>query len=146
MSATTTLPARWSLGGLARVYSWSQCRYCGRAQNHDCPVVECLLCGSPQCHGNGSSNGLCAVCHHGFLPGWSRTHLPRAYTGDGGTIIACQYAGCDHEGIAIARRKPVCLAHAERIKVGKAETLAAYVARRIAHRDSGAGWERWRLV
>jgi hypothetical protein len=129
---------RWSLGGFADQYSWPQCRYCGRAQSHDCPRVECTLCGSPQCFGNGSGNGHCAVCHHGLLPGWSGvSRIMRE---------GCAYKGCDHGAIATARKRAVCVDHAQRIKVSGGLTLAEYVERQLAHRDSGKGWQHWRLV
>ena len=146
MCETITDTRRWTLGGYARQYSWAQCRYCGRAQNHDCQRVECLLCGTAQCHGNGSGNGCCAVCHHGWLPGWSRMHLPRHYTDDGRTIMACGYAGCEGEAIATARKRSVCRTHAARVKVHKGLTLLEYVAEQIAARDAGQGWQKWRLV
>jgi hypothetical protein len=132
---TITEQPRWTRGGYARQYSWPQCRFCGRAQTHDCPRVECMLCGSPQCFGNGSGNGCCAVCHHGYLPGWSRI---------GRTV--CGYAGCDHEAVAFARKRPVCTGHAERVKVARGLVLTDYVAEQIARRDAGKGWERWQLT
>lgn len=118
-------------------YSWPQCRYCGRAQNHDCPVAVCLLCGSPQCFGNGGGSGRCSVCLNGLLPGWSGVS----------EIVhnGCGYARCDLPAVAVARKKPVCIDHANQIKVGKV-TLAEHVRESIAHRDSGKGWQEWRLV
>jgi hypothetical protein len=80
------------------------------------------------------------------LAGWSRTHLPRTYTDDGQTILACGYAGCDEPAIATARKRSVCRTHAARVKVHKGLTLLAYVAECIAARDEGKGWQRWRLV
>lgn len=130
---------RWSLGGYARVYSWPQCRYCGCAQGHDCPRVQCLLCGTAQCFGNGSGNGQCSICHHGYLPGWSRSVY----------VKQCGYAGCESEAVAIARRKPVCLAHAGRIKVHKGMTLSEYVSERTNSLAAGTlkvGLTPWRLV
>lgn len=126
---------RWMMSGPhgARSYAWAQCRYCGRAQSHDCAVVECLLCGSPQCFGNGAGNGLCAICHCGYLPGWSRI---------GRTV--CGYAKCEAPAVAVNRKRPVCLTHASTGKTGTA--LAEYVASRVAHRDSGKGWEHWKLA
>ncbi len=129
-----TTDQRWSRRGYARQYDWAQCRYCGRAQAHDCPRVECRLCGSAQCFGNGSSNGHCSVCHHGLLTGW------------GGESKYCDYKGCDGQSVATARKLAVCIAHAQRVKVTKNQTLAEYVASRIAHRDSGKGWQYWQLV
>lgn len=146
MCTATHAVERWSRDGYAKQYNWSQCRYCGRASAHDCARVECLLCGTPQCHGNGSGNGSCAVCHHGWLPGWSRTHLPRTYTDDGRTIMACGYKGCTEPAIATARKRSICRAHAARVKVHNGLTLLEYVAERITARDEGKGWERWRLV
>ena len=122
---------RWSLGGYARQYPWPQCRYCGRAQNHDCERVECMLCGSPQC----KDRADCRVCHHGYLPGWSRMGRTE-----------CGYSKCTEPAIAYARKRPVCASHAKRIKVAGGVTLTEHVARQIAHRDSGKGWEHWRLV
>lgn len=116
-------------------YKWPQCSYCGRAQDHDCPVVECPLCGTPQCHGHGAT---CSVCHHGWLPGWSRL-------GDRG----CRYKGCDAAAVATARRRPVCLEHAARVKVtgfGASMPLTEYVERCLEVRDAGKGWQRWTLV
>lgn len=130
---------RWSLDGYARQYRWPQCRYCGRGQDHDCPRVECLLCGSAQCFGNGST---CSICHHGYLPGWSRSSFPIDQR-------VCGYAGCDHPAVARARKRPVCTDHAERIKMSGGVTLAAYVTARLAARDAGTlsvGMSRWKLV
>ena len=136
-----TAPSRWVRAGdleSARRYSWATCRFCGRAQAQDCPVAVCMLCATAQCHGHGGGSGCCAVCHHGYLPGWSRGHIRNARV--------CGYAGCENDAVAIARKRPVCIAHAQRVKVTGGLTLAEYVAVRLAHRDSGAGWERWALV
>ena len=122
--------ARWSRGGYAKPYPWPQCRYCGRAQSHDCKPVECLACGSRQCHGNGSRDGTCAVCYFGYLPGWGRSL-------SGGV---CGYKTCPR--VAVARAPRVGQACSEHIK-GK---LAAEIATSIAHRDSGKGWQAWRWV
>jgi hypothetical protein len=116
---------RWSLGGYARQYPWPQCRYCGRAQDHDCPRVKCLLCGAAQCFGNGSGNGLCAICHHGYLPGWSRI---------GRTV--CARSGCEAPAVAIARKRPLCAAHAATVKVN-GKPLAEYVRERLELLESG---------
>lgn len=129
---------RWSLGGYARQYSWAQCRYCGRAQGHDCPRVECLLCGIAQCFGNGSGNGACAICHHGYLPGWSRIGR-----------TTCGYAGCEDKAVATARKRPVCRTHADRVKVHKGLTLSEYVSQRTASLAAGTlkvGLTPWKLV
>lgn len=135
MSESAT--ARWSIGGYARQYSWPQCRYCGRAQSHDCQRVECMLCGTAQCFGNGSGNGSCAICHHGYLPGWSRIGR-----------TTCGYAGCDHEAIANARKRPVCIAHAERVKV-QGVALLKYATDRVERLHAGelkVGQATWKLV
>jgi hypothetical protein len=133
---------RWSLGGYAQSYSWAQCRYCGRAQSHDCPRVECLLCGTPQCFGNGSGNGLCAICHHGYLPGWSRGYsVANART--------CQRAKCDAPAIATARRKTLCVDHARTVKVAGGITLEQYVNDRLEALNAGTlkvGLTPWKFV
>lgn len=132
---------RWVYGGryATRSYPWPQCRYCGRAQNHDCKIATCDLCGSPQCFGNGSGDGTCNVCFYGYLPGWS-----------GYSSRTCGYKGCNKHAIAKAPRvKDVCKDHAPRVKIrlsGRSVTLPEYVAEQIAHRDSGKGWQSWRLV
>jgi hypothetical protein len=133
----TVARGRWVRGGYygGRRYNWPQCTYCGRAGT-DCPAVECLLCGSRQCHGNGSGDGCCAVCYYGYLPGWSRSSEPKD----------CGYKSCDKDAIAKAPRvKRVCADHADRVKVLKM-TLTEYVAEQVAVRDSGKGWQRWRFV
>jgi hypothetical protein len=143
MSVTTDSP-RWVLNGFARQYDWAQCRFCGRAQNHDCAPVACLACGSVQCHGNGSRDGTCAVCHHGYLPGWSRSESARV----------CGYAKCGKDAVATAPRvRQVCADHLGRATVTtyadrarRVVTLVEYIAQRAAHRDSGKGWEHWRWV
>jgi hypothetical protein len=129
---------RWSRGGYARTYSWAQCRYCGRAQNHDCARVECLLCGSPQCFGNGSGNGHCAICHVGYLPGWSR--IGRAH---------CSRRGCESPAVAVVRKRTLCLAHATTAKITPGQTVAEYVTDKLALRDAGKlmiGFTPWKLV
>jgi hypothetical protein len=98
-----------------------------------------MLCATPQCFQNGGGNGCCKVCHHGWLPGWSRGYSP-------GTARTCGYKGCENEPVATCRKKAVCMEHAKRIKASKTQTLAEYVVERIAHRDSGKGWEFWTLV
>ncbi|HET8643802.1 MAG TPA: hypothetical protein VFM37_17835, partial [Pseudonocardiaceae bacterium] len=98
-------PARWAMHGPygGRRYDWPQCRFCGRAQQGDCRPVECALCRTRQCHGNGLQ---CAICLHGWLPGWSRTHLPST---------RCGYARCDEPAIATAPRVArVCRGHVGR--------------------------------
>lgn len=135
MTITQPAPetARWSLEGYARKYPWPQCKYCGRAQDHDCAAVECLLCGTVQCHG---SRPACTVCLVGWKPGWSRTY-------NGGS--KCGYAGCDADAVATIRKKRACATHAAKAKVN-GMPMTDYLAERIAHRDSGKGWEHWRLV
>jgi hypothetical protein len=138
MSLTTSSTARWAQReklNSAQRYDWPMCRYCGRAQQHDCTLVECALCGTRQCHGNGSGRGLCAVCLYGYLPGWSRPHCERT----------CAYKGCDDEAVAFARKRAICLEHTQRVRVNGL-LLPEYVAARLAHRDSGAGWEQWTLI
>ena len=122
---------RWTRGGYAKQYPWPQCCYCGRASDRDCSRVECLLCGSPQCMGEGSRNGRCAVCHVGFLPGWSRGY-------NLASARHCCRKGCEKESVATLRKRAVCRDHAA--------PLMESVAQAIANRDSGGGWERWRLV
>jgi hypothetical protein len=117
------------------VYKWSQCRFCGRAQDRDCKPVECLLCGSRVCHGYGSK---CRICLYGWIPGW---HRPGGTEGG-----QCSYKGCERDAVANATRtRRVCVEHAKRAKV-HGVTLAEYVVQRIAHRDSGKGWEQWRYI
>lgn len=130
---TTTTLGRWTYGDVRTYYPWAQCRYCGRAQKRDCAPVDCPACGSRQCHGNGVT---CQVCLYGWLPGWSRI----------GQETTCGYRGCDAPAVANAPRvQRVCAAHLGRPKVNGV-TLAAYIAGRVAHRDSGKGWERFRWV
>jgi len=57
----------------------------------------------------------------------------------------CGYAGCSLLTVAVARKKRVCAEHAKQIKVNKV-TLAEHVREALAHRDSGKGWQEWRLV
>lgn len=125
--------ARWSIKGYARQYQWPQCRYCGRAQSHDCEPVACFLCGTIQCHGDKAE---CAVCLIGWKPGWSRNW-------SGGT--KCGYTGCDGDAVATIRKKRACSRHAAQAKVN-GMPMAGYLAGCIAHRDSGDGWEHWKLV
>ena len=91
-----------------------ECRYCGRAHPNArdvhgpvCSVAVCLLCGSPQCFGNGGSNGQCGICYAGLLPGWS---------GSDGT---CTYKRCEAPAVARGRgRKKVCKDHARHQGLG----------------------------
>lgn len=133
-TATTTADtARWAMGGYAQAYPWAQCKYCGRAQNYDCPVVECLLCGTRQCN----SRTDCGVCHYGWIPGWSRGY---------GADKECGYAGCAEPAIAEAPRiKRVCRNHIPRVKLSR-RSLTEHIAEQTAKRDAGKGWERWRYV
>lgn len=135
----TNAGGRWVYGGqhAPRDYPWPHCRFCGRAQNHDCPPATCALCGSVVCHGAGAQ---CRVCHYGFIPGWS---LPSARR-------QCGRRRCTGEAVATAPRVgQVCTEHAKltrlRLHGGRTLTLTEYVAQRIAHRDAGKGWEcfRW---
>ena len=118
-------------------YDWPQCRFCGRAQIRDCRPVACLLCGSVQCHGNGSGNGRCKVCYFGRLPGWSGNH------GE------CDRASWHGTAVGVARKCRLCRAHIEAVKYGDravngySRTVAEFVAERLAHRDSGKGREHW---
>lgn len=133
VAAVSAPSGRWVLGEVRR-YAWAQCRFCGRAQDHDCPAATCLLCGSTQCYGNGPD---CRVCYHGFLPGWSRP-----------TGCQCGHRGCATAAVARAPRvHRVCLAHARTTKLrigGRTVTIAERAAELVAHRDSGDGWEHWR--
>ena len=126
---------RWVYQGYygGRQYNWAQCRYCGRG-GADCQPVACMLCASVQCQGNGTE---CHVCHFGWLPGWSRGYLQEHKL--------CGYAHCDAPAVATLRKRRACMAHAMRVKVS-GQLLAEYVAERLAHRDSGKGWERFRFV
>lgn len=130
MTTTISQAARWSKGGYAKPYPWAQCRYCGRAQDYDCKPVECMACGSRQCHGNGSRNGTCAVCLVGYLPGWGHSLAQ----------TRCGYAHCDNQ--AVARVPRVGQACAEHLR----PAVRAKITERVAHRDSGKGWEHWRWV
>lgn len=130
---TATALARWTFGDVNTHYAWAQCRYCGRAQERDCAAADCAACGYRQCHGNGPT---CKVCHYGWLPGWSRIAQD----------TTCGYRGCSAPAVANAPRvQRVCADHLSRAK-GNGVTLAAYLAGRVAHRDSGQGWERFRWV
>lgn len=127
------MSARWALVGrsFAVVASYPTCRYCHRASERDCEPVECLLCGSRQCHGNGAARGTCAICLYGWLPGWWRE--PAART--------CGYAGCEAPAVARAPRvRRVCLAHASRVKpqFGSARLSLRHVTlMRINERNAG---------
>ena len=124
--------ARWSRGGYAKPYPWAQCRYCGRAQSYDCKPVECPACNSRVCHGGGSE---CRVCLVGMLPGWGFGY-DRQYK----DMRKCGYARCEGEAIArVPRVGRACSGHLS-------ESIRAKIAERVAHRDSGKGWELWRWV
>ncbi len=125
--------ARWSRGGYAKTYPWPQCRYCGRAQDHDCKPVTCPVCESRACFETGSE---CRVCYVGLIPGWSTS----GYDDRGRAIRECGYARCEREAIAkVPRVGRACREHLGPV-------ILAKVAARIAHRDSGKGWEYWRWV
>lgn len=135
----TTTTARWVMNGYygGRRYDWAQCRYCGRA-GQDCAAAVCLLCGTRQCFGNGSAGGTCAVCLHGWIPGWSR----------GGTAESkqCGYRGCELDAVAnVPRVKRACIEHVKRARAGRM-SLPDYVAYQIKARDAGKWWQNWRLV
>lgn len=126
---------RWCYGD-RRSYDWAQCRYCHRAQAHDCEAAQCPLCGTVQCR----NRPQCAVCMHGAIDGFYR---PRGRV--------CGYKGCGKEIVAekIPRVKQCCAYHAQHVKLrmgGATIALPDYVQARIAHRDSGQGWEKWRLI
>jgi hypothetical protein len=136
----TMTTARWSLGGYAQQYAWAQCRYCGRAQSHDCPVVTCPLCSTALCFGRGHD---CSVCYHGFIPGWSRFPSERE----------CGRKGCDRPAIAKAPRvKRVCAEHAKTTQIrlaGRTVFLSDFAAEQVALRDAGklaVGYTHWRYV
>jgi hypothetical protein len=117
---------------------YSRCRFCGRAQDEDCAPQDCLLCGSRLCHGTGPS---CRVCRKGWIPGWWRG------VEDG----LCGRKGCEEPAVAegVPRVRRVCATHVEDVRLrwrGRSLSLLEYVAECIAHRDSGAGWERWHFV
>ncbi len=80
------------------------CAYCGTHYNNGaCTPVACMLCGTVQCMGNGSGNGCCRLCSHGYLPGWSRTTRQ----------ATCGYARCGLPAVAWVRRgKTGCFGHA----------------------------------
>jgi len=129
---------RWILGsGIPATYAWAQCSYCGRAQSHDCTPVACLLCGTVQCFGNGSK---CSVCHYGRIPGWSCSSDERF----------CGRKGCGAPAVSSAPRvRQVCAEHAKttKLRLGqRSVTIADYAIERVAHRDSGKGWEHWRFA
>jgi len=98
------------------------CAYCGTHYNNGaCTPVACMLCGTVQCMGNGSGNGCCRLCSHGYLPGWSRTTRQ----------ATCGYARCGLPAVAWVRRgKTGCFGHAMR-------QLAEQVAEQVAWRDAG---------
>lgn len=136
MNATDQRPTsvglgRWRYGSARTGYAWSQCSFCGRAQDRDCEPVDCMACGSRQCFGNGSGNGCCKVCVSGYLPGWSRE----------GDARVCGYKGCDGDAVSKAPRVgQVCGDHLARAK------LDVKIAQALAVRDAGTGWQRWRWV
>jgi hypothetical protein len=123
------LTGRWVVIMPGRYEPGRNCAYCGSYyDNGRCTPVACLLCRTIQCSGNGSGDGCCRLCSHGYLPGWSRTTRE----------AQCGYAGCLQPAAGwVTRSKPACLHHA----TGR---LAAHVAERIAYRDAGgAGHLRW---
>lgn len=122
--------ARWSMGGYARQYPWSQCKYCGRASTRDCPAVACLLCGTVQCF---ALDAHCKVCLIGWIPGWSRPST------------TCGYARCDEPAVATIRKKAACAGHAMAASQHGAP-VPLYLAERIVHRNVGDSWEFWRLM
>jgi hypothetical protein len=124
-----------------RRYDWAQCRYCGRAQNGDCRPVACLLCSTVQCHGNGSGNGCCSVCHYGYLPGWSRT--PERET--------CGYQSCEDSAVArVPRVGRACPFHTHQATIrfgGRTITMLDWMIERVAERDAGRPeWARWTFL
>lgn len=135
----TLASPRWVYTGPygGRRYNWAQCRFCGRAGQHDCVPAACLLCESVQCN----DKDTCRVGLYGWMPGWYRGH---------GRRITCGYKGCERQPVANAPRvRQVCAEHVTRVKVrcmGGWVPLLECVADRIAHRDSGDGWERFRFV
>ncbi|HZN77940.1 MAG TPA: hypothetical protein VFC00_40535 [Micromonosporaceae bacterium] len=139
MSAPSSL-GRWVYGGAhaTRDYPWPHCRFCGRAQDHDCPPASCQLCGSVVCRDDDAD---CRICHYGYIPGWWRPDPARV----------CSRTNCTAAAVAKAPRvRQVCADHA-RLTVlwlhgGRRLTLTEYVAERLAHRDSGRGWEHWRWM
>lgn len=73
----------------------------------DRQVAICMMCGSPQCHGNGLGRGQCSLCYVGLLPGWS------------GSIGKCSYARCGKPAVARGRgHRMVCKSHAEHQGIG----------------------------
>jgi hypothetical protein len=96
-------------GNVNTSYSWAQCRFCGRA-GQDCPPAACLLCGTIQCFGNGSAQGTCSVCYHGYIPGGGRSYHDR-----------CGKKRCDEPAASKAPRVgQVCVGHAATTKSGPA--------------------------
>lgn len=100
-----------------------QCRFCGSFRP-ECPIAVCMLCGAPQCHGNGLGNGQCSICYAGLLPGWS------------GNDASCQYTECKRPAAmgfappvkAVARGrggKMICRRHADHQGLG-AQRLAGW--------------------
>lgn len=124
--------------------SADSCPHCGRWSKggKPCPVVTCLACGSPQCHGNGTARGTCAVCHIGLLPGWA------------GNGHVCGYKRCERRGIALAPRMGrVCTEHALRalhgsklqILNGRAVRVPTTVAQFVYQRTE-AREQAWTLI
>jgi len=106
----------------ARVYDFSLCKLCGAAgfTTGRCETTTCLYCGTVQCMSNGGGRGQCAICHHGFLPGWSGSHA--------GT--PCSYKGCIEPAVGrFPRKGRVCASHGTRI-LG-----AGYLAQQLVERD-----------
>lgn len=119
-------------------YRWHRCGYCGSAASITANepahrVGTCLLCGSAQCNDHAD----CQVCHFGWLPGWS------------GHSGQCQRAKCCEPAIGTARKRNLCRSHLEAVTVtgfGTRLSVAEYVGRSVAHRDSGKGWQQWMEV
>jgi hypothetical protein len=111
------------------------CRWCGHiGQDH--PAVQCPLCGTVQCQ----RSWTCPVCYHGIVGGYRP-----------GDLDKCGYAHCSKPAIAeVPRVRRVCKDHVGRVKLrlhgGRQVMLHVHVEERLAHRDSGKGWEFWRLV
>jgi hypothetical protein len=70
----------------------ANCQLCGTrwgsSPKRRCPAVTCLACGTTQCMVNGLSNGTCAICFYGILPGW------------GGSDQTCGHKGCQQKAVA----------------------------------------------
>lgn len=131
---TVTIPARYTrLDALQ--WEHSLCRACGGAGAADrpaCRVAVCEACGTPQCGSHGRSSGRCAVCHIGYLSGWS--HGQRR----------CRYKGCSEPPIALDGAFGYCRGHCARGRkrgMTVRVTLAEYIAERLAERARG-----WALI